>query len=340
MRRNIRMGQKNQEQNGGRTNSRNRSNKQQKTEFSALTSEQRKRFLSSETSDIGEEAEVLLDAILGALSSKETMDRFVTALVGIPEIKAKLIEHLVPSLENRIAEVIQPLKQDIIQLEDKITETDMRTDDLEQYGRRHSLRISGIPESHKEHTDMLICEFLKNELNIEINMGNIDRSHRVGQKKPNLNRPIAVRFINYRLKEHVYANRMYLKKGYYINESLSKGRSSLFYKARQLKKQKLILDTWTRDGNIFVKTLDSTVKVCSRESQLPITFAPKTSVPKPFKTGQKPKPNEQEPAHKSNNAVIVTEVQVHSNPEPCTVNNGGEEIELLSSTVINTSDNV
>ena len=182
---------------------------------------------------------------------------------------------------------------------------------------------------------MLICEFLKNELNIEINMGIIDRSHRVGQKKPNLNRPIAVRLINYRLKEHVYANRMY------INESLSKGRSSLFYKARQLKKQKLILDTWTRDGNIFVKTLDSTVKVCSRESQLPITFAPKTSVPKPFKTGQKPKPNEQEPAHKSkNNAVIVTEVQVHSNPEPCTVNNGGEEIELLSSTVINTSDNV
>ena len=112
------------------------------------------------------------------------------ALVGIPEIKAKLIEHLVPSLENQIAEVIQPLKQDIVHLEDKITETDMRTDDLEQYGRRHSLRISGIPESQKEHTDMLICEFLKNELNIEINMGNIDRFHRVGQEKPNLNRPI------------------------------------------------------------------------------------------------------------------------------------------------------
>jgi hypothetical protein len=106
MRRDIRMGKKIQEQNGGRTKSRNRSNKQQKTEFSALTSEQRKRFLSSETSDIGEEAEVLLDAVLGALSSKETIDRFVSALVGIPEIKAKLIEHLVPSLENQIAEVI------------------------------------------------------------------------------------------------------------------------------------------------------------------------------------------------------------------------------------------
>jgi hypothetical protein len=68
-----------------------------------------------------------------------------------------LIEHLVPSLENRIAEVIQPLKQDIIQLQDNITETDMRTDDLEQYGRRHSLRISGIPNRIK---NTLICSYV------------------------------------------------------------------------------------------------------------------------------------------------------------------------------------
>jgi hypothetical protein len=68
----------------------------------------------------------------------------------------------------------------------------MRTEDLEQYGRRHSLRISGIPESDKEHTDMLICEFLKNELNIEINMGNIDRSHRVGQKTRGSGEPVSL----------------------------------------------------------------------------------------------------------------------------------------------------
>jgi hypothetical protein len=36
------------------------------------------------------------------------------ALVGIPEIKANLIEHLVPSLENQIAEVIQPAYQCIL----------------------------------------------------------------------------------------------------------------------------------------------------------------------------------------------------------------------------------
>ena len=46
------MGKKNQELNGDRTNSRNRINKQQNTEFSALASEQRKRFLSRETSEL------------------------------------------------------------------------------------------------------------------------------------------------------------------------------------------------------------------------------------------------------------------------------------------------
>jgi hypothetical protein len=147
----------------------------------------------------------------------------------------------------------------------------------------------------------------------------------------------------------------------YINESLSKGRSSLFYKARQLKKQKLILDTWTRDGNIFVKTLDSTVKVSlfldlwAGSCLFGFGFCPVLNglgtevfganvignwLSREHTLTVLSRANEQEPAHKSNNAVIVTEVQVHSNPEPGTVNNGGEEIELLSSTVINTSDNV
>jgi hypothetical protein len=61
------MGKQNQKQNGGRTNSRNRSNKQQKTEFSALASEQRKRFLSSETSHIGEITEVLRGGFRGGV---------------------------------------------------------------------------------------------------------------------------------------------------------------------------------------------------------------------------------------------------------------------------------
>ena len=57
----------------------NRGNKQQKTDkegssnvtFSSLSADQRKRFLSSETSETGEDAEVLLDAVLGALTNSD-----------------------------------------------------------------------------------------------------------------------------------------------------------------------------------------------------------------------------------------------------------------------------
>ena len=53
-----------------------------------------------------------------------------------------------------MVEVIQPLKQDIVHLEDKITQTDMRTDDLEQHDRRHSL---GFLAYRNRIKNTLIC---------------------------------------------------------------------------------------------------------------------------------------------------------------------------------------
>ena len=265
----------------------------------------------------------------------DTIDRFVTALVGIPEVKARLLSHLLPTLENQISHIVQPINEKINQLNEKLVESDLRTDDLEQYGRRHSLRISGIPEVDKEKTDLLICEFLHKELEIDIEPVEIDRSHRLGEKKQGYNRPIAVRFINYRLREYIYTNRRYLRPGLYINESLSKGRSKLFYKARQMKKQRLITDTWTRDGNIFVKTLDGSIKVCTRECHLPVTFAPLPPVTKdsvdvtgkpssPSSTVPKTKPVSSSLKSASDSVNVETHAEIHQ-PGPT------DHIEVLSS---------
>ena len=46
-----------------------------------------------------------------------------------------------------------------------------------------------------------------------------------------------------------------------INEDLTKIRNGIAYRARQLKKLKLVTDTWTIDGNIFVKIRDRVVLV-------------------------------------------------------------------------------
>lgn len=280
--------------------------------FSNLSAMDRKRLLSSETSDINEDPEILIDAVLGALTNHDIIDRFVSALIGIPDIKSKLLEHLAPTLKTEVSAIVQPLQNDIKRLTDDLKESELKRDDLEQYGRRHSLRIAGIPENDGENTDLLICDFLQQELEIEIHPSDIDRSHRLGKKNPeSVNpRPIAVKFVNYRLKELIYSNKRYLRAGLYINESLTKERAKLFYKARQLKKNDLIADTWTRDGLIFVKNSDNTVVACIRETDLPISFNAKQP-PTTTNRNEKPVNRPQQSPNRQN-----VNKSAESNPKP------------------------
>ena len=50
------------------------------------------------------------------------------------------------------------------------------------------------------------------------------------------------------------------KSGVYIKEELTKHRVRLFALARRLKREKVILDSWTKTGAIFVKLLNGEIK--------------------------------------------------------------------------------
>lgn len=82
----------------------------------------------------------------------------MTALLGIPEVKVELLEHLAPSLEDQMTDKTEAFKDQIEQLNSRQQETELKLDDLEQYGRRHSIRIAGIPVSDWENTDFLLCK--------------------------------------------------------------------------------------------------------------------------------------------------------------------------------------
>ena len=104
-------------------------------------------------------------------------------------------------------------------------------------------------------------------LNINITPEDIDRSHRVGPRKKNKSpRPIIVKFKSYRVKEKVYKakNRIAFANRnvhmLHMHEDLTKARLSMFKKATELKKAYLILDTWTTDGNIFIRDMSATVR--------------------------------------------------------------------------------
>ena len=99
-----------------------------------------------------------------------------------------LVSHLIPSLQDTLQSVPDPLKTSIENLTEQLKRSDKRcvelelkNDDLEQYTRRQNLRISGITENKDENTDSLVVDFVKNTMKIDLDIRDIDRSHRVGR---------------------------------------------------------------------------------------------------------------------------------------------------------------
>lgn len=84
--------------------------KNQKQQIQQQKTEQRKRARSSETSDTSDDLELILDAVVGALSNEDTLNRFVSALLEVQQIRDKLLAHLLPSLQNQISDILKPLQ--------------------------------------------------------------------------------------------------------------------------------------------------------------------------------------------------------------------------------------
>ena len=65
-------------------------------------------------------------------------------------------------------------------LETRLSAVEYKNDSLEQYSRRNSLRISGIPEEPGQITDQREIQ-LAGGLGVDINPEDIDRSQRFGK---------------------------------------------------------------------------------------------------------------------------------------------------------------
>lgn len=163
-------------------------------------------------------------------------------------------EKITSSIEN---EVKVRLQYHMSRLNDKTDRSQAKEDDLEQYSRRNSIRINGVPQDVKKHedTDQLVIDVLKKELNIEINNKDLDRSHRVGKAKQGQPRQIIVKFISHNTKVMVLKKKKILKeKGspIKITEDLTEGRLRAIKEINEKAKgdfKKL----WTIDGTIFVR---------------------------------------------------------------------------------------
>ena len=161
-----------------------------------------------------------------------------------------------------------------------IRDQQIMLDDLEQHGRRDSLRISGIPENPEhDNTDeavLKICNEMKVEPQVEPR--DIAVSHRVGKSAAGRPRQILVKFATRNVRERVFKARTELKnvnkkeetkeKHIYVNEDLTRFRAGLAKDARSLKNNGNISDTWTMYGKILVKDNFGHVKVITQSEDL------------------------------------------------------------------------
>ena len=198
------------------------------------------------------------------------------------------------SLRNEVASLkdqISSRDEEIKRLRGEVDSLRADNDALEQYGRRGSLRISGIDEKHGENVTPAIVQIANDMLNLNppLQECDIDVSHRLAKPKSakaEEPRPVIVRFMTRKDRRRVIAGRSQLKSHnenadksnvkffngergavytpkIYINEDLTTRRAILFSIARNMQKDKHFAQAWTYNGNIKVKTNQDVIKPIS-----------------------------------------------------------------------------
>ena len=235
----------------------------------------------------------MLEAMAVAMTDLDNpFTKGLTYVINQSEKLSSVVERL-DSLENKMAEkdlTIHEMQNDITSLTKKIDEkedeivdlraeleevkTEMQTisdkqtsfdkqcipeklDELDQYGRRSMIRLSGVPDTNEnENTLDVVLDIFKKKLGIELQKSDIDRTHRLGplDSKSKTPRAIVVKFSSYPCRSLVYGERRKLmNSGLFINDHLTATRARLLYFARQYKKLDLITNAWTAEGRILVR---------------------------------------------------------------------------------------
>ena len=166
-------------------------------------------------------------------------------------------------------------QQIITELRQELSDLKADVNDLEQYSRRNSVRISNPnwrehPWENCRELVLSLCQ----DLGLDIHPSMIDRTHRAGKFNRNRGRDILVKFIGYGPKRALLDARSkagsdpYFR-GIYINEDLTSTNGKLFSQARKLKSDNKLFSASTRDGRVCVARFrgDNTA-VVKNESEL------------------------------------------------------------------------
>ena len=160
---------------------------------------------------------------------------------------------------------------------------EQRQDDLEQYSRRNTLRLTGVKETVQpgESTDTIALKVAA-ELGVPLTASDLDRSHFNSPPDSVKGRELLIKFVRHNDKVRFISQRKKLRdpnranfSSVYINEDLTRPRYKLLRSLIKCKQSKNIHAVWSYDGNIFFKKSENSEPIKIKNS---LTFNPETDI--------------------------------------------------------------
>ncbi|XP_046662777.1 uncharacterized protein LOC124355659 [Homalodisca vitripennis] len=169
-----------------------------------------------------------------------------------------------------LVELVNTLRTENLELKKKVASLECRMDDVEQYSRRETIEIHGVPVQPGEQV-LEVVKSVGRALDITIEDSMVSACHRLRVKEESGRPPGIIVNMTSRMDSEAVLQRRRVKRNFsthhigltstpaspiYINESLSPGRRRLLNAARVKKKEKLYTYLWIRGGKILMRKAD------------------------------------------------------------------------------------
>ncbi|KAK3107155.1 hypothetical protein FSP39_008276 [Pinctada imbricata] len=161
----------------------------------------------------------------------------------------------------------EELRASMNQAESRVEEVEIQLEELEQYGRRNSLRFHNVSVGDSDDTDASIVKICNDVLKVNITSDDICRSHPVGRPNRHGKRQIICRLRNWKIKNQIYKQKKMLKNHssrIFVTEDLTRYRQEVVNEITKAKRAGKVHSFWTTDGRIFLKTSENGHKIMIR----------------------------------------------------------------------------
>lgn len=177
----------------------------------------------------------------------------------LSEVKRLVKAELAAIEEKHVAEntILQAelasLRNSNAQLSSSLIATQLELDELDQYGRRMCLEISGIAGDTYDNTENVQKKILDHATRAGTTLcaADMDRCHRLGKPRGTSCRKVIVKFTNSAARQRVYQARKTLGHGIFVQENLTRLRQQLGFEARQLVRAQTLEKTWVAGCKVF-----------------------------------------------------------------------------------------